>query len=593
MRPAIVTLLACIAAASVSLPSLAPPSALAQTRPAPGGIPAREPDDVEPVLREAGALLRQGRVEDGIQRLRSLVERHPENWRVVQTLGRTLESLGRTEDAIAVFRDAAERMDTPGPALMELARQYRLDGQSVVALEVCMDVLERVPGGQEWVANEIESMISSDNLGPEAVGFLEKAVRTRSKDVRLREILASAYLHIGRDEDGLRLAMQLESEAKGGSGVLFRFARLAEDKNRDAAALRAFQAVLASDPKPVVAEEIHYRTGQILLRSGRYEEAASALEAASAVAPHGRLGSRAGIEKADILARRLRRCEDALSAYQQVLDQLEAADLSRGRSRRQSDVQRDRRAADEVRLKMAECHLRLGRPAEAAEIFEELADDANDPDTRHAAQFQVGELLFYQGRLQDAEDAWYRLIDEEPRQAWANDALARILMVGEKADEGGVPLTAFAQAQYQMRLGNMERALLVIDEALRDYPASRAADNLLLERSRILLRLGRIEEARVSADTLTARFPESPLGPRALLETADRMVLLPDMQTEAQALYMEVIMRAPDSLEAIRAREAFRRLREKAPETSSLAEPSHRPCSVPLPGAWPMTGRYA
>jgi len=592
VRPAIVALLVSLAYVSASLPFLSPHAALAQTRPAPRGVQGREPADVEPLLREAGALMRQGRIEDGIQRLQTLVERHPDNWRVVQTLGRTLESLGRTGDAIEVFREAAGRMDAPGPALMELARQYRLDGQFIESLKVCLDVLERVPGGREWVANEIESMISSDDLGPEAVGFLEKAVRERSRDPRLREILASAYLHIGRDDDALRLAMQLESESKGSSGVLFRFARLAEDKNRDETALRAYDAVLASDPKPVVAEEIHYRTGQILLRSGRYEEAASALEAASGVAPDGRLGSRAGIEKADILAQRLHRCEDALSAYQQVLDQLESPARDSGRSRRHSAVRRDRRAADEVRLKMAECHLRLGRPAEAAVIYGELAGDAGDPDTRYEAQFQVGELLFYQGRLQEAEDAWYSLIDDEPKQAWANDALARILLIGENSDEGGVPLTAFAQAQYHLRLGKVDRALLLIEEALSEYPASRAADILLFERAGILLRLGRIEEARVSADTLTARFPDSPLGPAALLETAVRMALLPDMQTEAQALYMEVILRAPDSLEAIRARDALRALREKAAQTSGLAEPSQRPPDGPH-CTRPIKGRYA
>lgn len=588
MKPAAIALLALIALSCVwCLP------AAAQTRPAPAGIPAQAPDEIEPVLREAGMLLRRGMTEEAIRTLRGVVDRHPDNWRAVQSLGRTLESLGRSGEAIEVFREAAGRMAEAGPPFMELARLYRLDRQPIEALQVCMEVLDKVPNGQEWVANEIESMVRTDNLGPEAVSFLEKAVRDRKKDGRLREILAYAYLHIGRDDDALRLAFELESGSGGSPGALFRFARLAEDKDRDAAALKAYDEFLRADPGPVLAEEVHYRKGQILLRSGRVEEAAGALEAASVIAPDGRWGSRAGIEKADILAQRLHRWEDALSAYRQVLDQLDSAAGDRGRSVTQRSEQRGRRAVDEVRLKMAECHLRLGRPAEAAGIYQDLADDATDPEVRYEARFQVGELLFYQGRLKDAEDAWYRLIDDEPKQTWANDALARILLVGENSDEGGVPLTALAQAKYQVRLGSMDRALLLIDEALRDYPGSRAADNLLFERSMILLRLGRIEEARVVSDTLTARFPESPLGPAALLAAADRMALLPGMQTEAQALYMEVIMRAPDSLEAIRAREAFRRLREKAAETSGLAEPFVRPPGTCLAGAGAANRRCA
>jgi TolA-binding protein len=191
---------------------------------------------------------------------------------------------------------------------------------------------------------------------------------------------------------------------------------------------------------------------------------------------------------------------------------------------------------------------------------------------RASALYHAGEMLFYQGKLREAQDTWYEVSDNFPKSRWVNDALAGVLMVGENSDDGGIPLTALAQAIYQRRLGRPERGMQLIDEAIARYPQTRAGDRLRETRVLLLLDLARNDEARAEADSLAVKYPESARGPAVFLAVADRLAADPATEAEAEAVYMELLTRFPDALEASQARAALQKARDRS-RGSSAREP--------------------
>ena len=519
----------------------------------------RASDPVTLGLQEAQSLLRGGRVEDGLRKLRELAAAHPQEWRVIEALGRTLESMDQREEAASVFRRAADTWADPSLPLVELQRLHRGLGALKAALEVCLEYLVRVDRADAWVADEVESLVRTDGVGPEAIRALEEAMRKRPDDPRLREILIIARLHQGEALRAVDEAGDLDRERKAQGRLLLRFARTAHDKGLTEAALLAYERLLAREIPVTLQDQVLLLRAQALRGLGRPAEALAAYD--EAIRREG-IGLAAQVERAELLAGPLNRPEDAIGGYRDALTALNRA----------GDA--ENRGADRIRLAMADLEIRLGRPSEAALVYQELARTAVNPSDRAEALYRAGEMLFFQGKLKEAQDTWYALTDSFPGQRWVNDALEGVLRIGENTDESGVPLAALAQAEYQRRLGRLERGLQIVDEALAAHPASRAADDLWLERSSLLLTLDRVAEARAAADTLGARFPDSRMAPRALRAVAERLSLDPATESEGQALYLELLTRYPESLEAPFARAALQRLKPR--ESSERIAPDRR-----------------
>jgi tetratricopeptide (TPR) repeat protein len=535
-------------------------------------------DPVERGLSEAAGFLRQGKLEDALHRLQELQAANPQDWRVVLALGRTLEGAGRGEEATVLYRQAAATAADPGPALIELQRCQRAAEDWQGALDTCLEYLARVGDQDAWVADEVESLVRTDGVGSQAIRALEKAQSARPDDPRLRELLLVARLHQGEADRAIDDAAAMDRERKAHGAFLFRYAGLAQEKGLFLAALRGLDRVLQLDPADSVRDDALLRRARVLRDLGRLPESVAGFEAAARTgAPPVRAAALA--DKAGLLAGKMQRPTEALETYGTLLGELRRGGRPEGG--REGEITPDR-----VRLAMAELRIRLEQPGEAAALYRALADSAADTEVRAEALYHAGEMLFYQGKLREAQDTWYEVVDSPEKTRWVNDALAGVLMVGEDTDEGGVPLTALAQAIYQRRLGHPERGLQLVDEAVAGYPRARAGDRLRHERVLLLLDLARTAEARGEADSLAVKYPESALGPRAVLAVADRLAANPATETEAEAVYLELLTRFPDSLEAPSARVALQKARDRA-RGNSAREPAVRPPSDPVSAGSP------
>jgi tetratricopeptide (TPR) repeat protein len=541
---------------------------------------------VERGLSEAAGFLRQGRLDEAIRRLQELQVASPQDWRVVLALGRTLENAGRRDEAMTLYRRTVAAVADAGPGLIELQRLQRAAEDWEGALDTCLEYLGRFGDQDAWVADEVESLVRTDRVGRQAIRALEKAYAARSEDQRLRELLVVARLHQGEADKAIEEATAMDRERKAHGAFLARYANLAREKGLLPAALQGLDRVLQLDPAQPVRDSALLRRARVLRDLGRLPESLAGFDAAARDgAPPVRLAALA--DKADLLAVKMQRPEEALTAYRALLDELRRGGRLEGWSEGQNegDV-----TVDRVRLAMAELRIRLEQPGEAALVYRALADSAVDTEVRAEALYHAGEMLFYQGKLREAQDTWYEVTDNYPKTRWVNDALAGVLMVGENTDDGGIPLTALAQAIYQRRLGRPERGMQLVDETIARYPRTRAGDRLREARVLLLLDLARTEDARAEADSLAVKYPESALGPRAFLAVADRLATNPATEAEAEAVYLELLTRFPDALEASQARAALQKARDRA-HGSSAREPGSLPPDPASAGSPPTEDR--
>ncbi|MBK8231116.1 MAG: tetratricopeptide repeat protein [Candidatus Eisenbacteria bacterium] len=534
-----------------------------------GGVAlARDPlestDPIDRGMAEAKGLIRLGRMDEALTKLRALREANPTNTRVTLYLGKQLAESGKPDEAIQLYRESRERVEDVGPILVDQARIHREQKQWTEAVETCLEYQTRLGDRGSWVENELESLIRSDRLGEEALGSIERAAAAHPEDRGLARLFVLALFYNGQGEKALERAAALDRRLGGRGDALVPYAALALEKAAFDQALGAYDAALKLNLEGERREEVLYRRAQVLRKERRLDECLLAYDALLAANGSGRFARPARLEKAQILAKELNRKEEALAAYKELLGTVQSG-------RRKEDIA----LADQTRLAMADCALLLQRPAEAEAIYAQLADSARSPEVRVEALFQKGEMLFYQGKLKEAETVYYQLTDLYPTDVWVNDALGRILLIGENV-AGGNGLTAIAQAAYQRRLLQYTKALGLIDEAIAATPTANVSDDLWLDRTRTLLELGRAPEAAASADTLAAQFPESPLAPRALFEVAEQWSALPGGETQATALLERVLIKYPNSLEAPGARAALAAIKAKGKESSFDAQSTPR-----------------
>jgi tetratricopeptide (TPR) repeat protein len=257
-------------------------------------------------------------------------------------------------------------------------------------------------------------------------------------------------------------------------------------------------------------------------------------------------------ERADVLVRDLRNFEEGERAYEDLIASLDEA------------PRRERGALlSQALVALADCRLRMGRYEAAEEALQAVEKQESNPAGKEEAAFQQAEILFYAGSVEEAKTGYERVVKEFTGGNRVNDALDRILLLTRNADAGPLPMAALGQIAYHLRVGNPQRVLEIATEGARYCGDCTAAEDFLRQTSLALLDLNRIEEAASSADSLADRFPESGAAPSVLRAVADRMRAREGQTDTVLGRYEDLVIRFPQSHEAIEVRSLLRDLRKE------------------------------
>ncbi|HSN74021.1 MAG TPA: tetratricopeptide repeat protein [Anaerolineae bacterium] len=486
-----------------------------------------DPTAAEEARNQLFALyLAQDRADEVIAFYNQLLRENPGNVSALRGLADAYIATGQTESALETYdlflaqnRDNVQALMAQGSTLVQL-------GQMEEALAVYQRAGRRA-GPTGWLQPQIEQARTLTSLGrlEEAetsyrlvIQQIEDPDRAAGQTGDLAQPyigLARLLLLQNRIDEATQVSDAVLAAQPNAPAVQILAGDLSRFQGRRAEALAAYRRALEVAPDNAAA---HTRVGDLLLEGGNLAEAQAAFEAALASDPtntSGLLG----------LARTLSRSATAgagFAAFQP--DQLtpqQQADLAR-----------------------------------AQELLDTVL--ALRPESALAAQLVRADVLFAQGQVAEAADAYQAVLLAEPDNSTAIEGLARTLLVAGNADEAIAAYEAAASAaatpqvrdRWLMTVAATYRSLGRYDEAEQTYLAMIEADPAA---SAARQALGDLYLANERLDEAIAQYRQAaqidPNDAQAAFRLG-RTLLRVDQVDEAAAIAQSLLANSPSAYQS-------------------------------------------
>jgi tetratricopeptide (TPR) repeat protein len=506
---------------------------------------------LETMLRQVSAFLRQGRYDDARRILKDLRARHPHDPRVIRALSNLHQSLQEYDEAEKLLEEEIRRGRTA--FLVELAEIHQAQGRTREVLKAILRYLDHHPSRHHWARDVIESLVRKKDLDDGDMAFLETEARKRDDPTALH-LVADAHVFSGNHREGIRLLHEADVKAEARGKVLFPLAHVMQNREAPDLALEIIDLVLGRDPEEGLQEEALLTRARIFSDTGRDSAAVQAYEDMIERHPEGHLSRRALMEEAVILRDRLGDFSAARRAYKRLVSSLEKA---RGLPQKQKYL-------DEARLGLGECALWEGLWDEAESTFVTLQETAHSKDSREQATYYIAETRFFQGDFMGAEAGYYAVADSFPGGNWVNDSIQRILLLQEHALAPMEDLVGLTQVLLQRRRGSPDSALVLSRRYVENGRSGELTEEFLFEEVQSLLDLSRWEDAVSALRDWPDSLSQSQLAPRAYESVAKALVEDANRVDQGVSLYEELLLAYPHSLESRRARSRLIELRSSS-----------------------------
>ena len=224
---------------------------------------------------QATILLRQGRVNQAEEVLRTDLRNHPEDVHDLNLLGTILDAQERFDEAENVYSRALRTEPTSPSLLNNLGNHYAARGQLEGARTAYLGVIGVEPHHAN--ANLHLAQISvAQNHGQDALRYLDNLPEP-DRFLPPAQLLRAEALHLtGQQATSLAVLDQLEKQYPNSSSVIFSVGLTFADWGRYDDAERVFTKALASNPTDI---NIRYNIALAATRAGHFDRAEEVLQA--------------------------------------------------------------------------------------------------------------------------------------------------------------------------------------------------------------------------------------------------------------------------------------------------------------------------
>lgn len=432
------------------------------------------------------AYLKKGDKRRGVEVAERIIELDPKKKSNYHIAAFLLSSANLLDEAATVYLRGRKVLGDEGLFVRELAAIYQRNGNYQKATSELLSLLEANPRQALWVEREMKSMLRKGG-SQDVVGVLERETEKEAPP-QVHRILGDIYLSQGRYEDASR-----EYERSGGTDALLQLGRMAEEEGLFDTALTTYRRVLDNSRDQRVKAEASLRIGASLRRLGRFEEALKALESAASTYPP--IWGEAVYGMGHIYLEDLKEPRKAAAKFEEVLEkQVEKKSVDAG-------------------LSLVDCYLSMGDLRSAEETCQRLSSLSP-----HSATFLLAEVNYYEGDFDAALKLYGEVVEKYKEREVVNDALERILLIGESEREG---LEDFAKAE----LSGIERRYDEGIDLLRKLIGKNAYPSLAPRATFLMGDLFKEKEEAHQAigayQDVIDNFPESSLCPYARLEIGE------------------------------------------------------------------------
>ena len=545
----------------------------------------RSPDDAE-LLRQLSDVYQQlGRSDDAARLLEEALRRKPNDPKLMEALGATYAAKGDRDkareiwlrsvnpqndnynqrlqigylfqkhgffdDAIEQYERAAALQPTFAYLYTRLAGVYQITGKPDKALEAYLQGLLRVGHlhtSRRSILSNIAEHFPKERLRQEYESFAANPARLSS----LTGLLTAAELAFlaGKYDISLNRLKGLAGQIDTG-GALEQFGQKLLEEGQSERGLQFLNASIEQFQNSPDLARRHAAVAEAQRSLGMYEESAASYRAAIARDPGRIYATDADTRLAEIYLRGMRRPDAALQ-YIRSAAQLSAASAQQ----------------DSLSLLAAEAMLYIGQTAEAGAELSQRSYAAPEIEARRL--FLLAEMLLFEGDRAGAEKAYKDLSEAYLEASSANDALERIALIQNAADNDEA-LKRYAEALILRANGKLAQAMTLCErsaEAANGAPIARDASALLAE---IALEAG--EPLRAAAAYETLADAGGHLGAQAL-SALGRLYQESGNRAGAMDAYERLLKQQPTGAFAVSARARLRTLMDETNDQETKEKPT-------------------
>jgi tetratricopeptide (TPR) repeat protein len=479
----------------------------------------------------------------------AVIARARDDEETYRAVGEMRRALGDLQGAEATYIAARKALDQADAFVIELERLHRESGRIDAAMQDCLTILRRADSIDPWVLEELYSLLkiaqepgAGSSRAGATISAIEGLASQRPDALGLRHLLFRVLV---MQKNGAQAVARAErwDRAEGDAdrtSALVMLARVAADAADTTTALAAaHRALTAPIPRSealaartIVARAAEAR-GQLDVALEHYKALSSSVDGST---------SPPDLKVAE-LSRRTGRIDEALAQY--VALRARAGVGPR---------------ADDIRLAQADCYIALARTAEAIALYDSVAQTGSLPLARERAIYGAAEAVLAGGDAQDAAVRFRALADLYPDGALVNDALGRILLIGEGSGEPQV-LARYVRADRHALEGASAAAAAEFAAIVQENSQSALAPFARMRCAQIAEAEGRADDALAFYESIAASWPNARVAPDALRGQADLYAGPLRQPEKALDLYGQFLEKYPVNVHVAEVRQKAGRLR--------------------------------
>ncbi len=513
--------------------------------------------DANPLNLDAGKSLGSiyfaaGKEREAMQVFDRLLQANNYSVGAYKMVGGALRDLGRVDDAIAILEQGRAKSKKNSALTLEIASLYKQSGDNKRAMDEYFTYASTDARTYRFAREKMLEVLRDAGKDETAiVAYLRTRADARGTgSFAASDVLAAYYLQKGQLESALEMGLRAdENDTSDGNTLLVltdeALAR-ASTQPRDARAryldlaLRASESYVKNHPNAPGLDRAMFSLAGVYAELG--SGANPALTAADrtaylerAVAQYADvskhfggsdLAERAYIERGDVLLYKLKRPDDALTAYR-------------------SGAVNSRRMGGEYAGRIAQVFIGTGRVKDAENYLAQLSRTSN-AELAQAGQYYTGLYLATQQKYTLAKDTLTSLAEGNPGSAFTNDAIEEAWIIEEGMQLKSPALDDFVAAQKASMVGDTtamvsklqavvgreahdplrpralqrlgliffdqgsyDAALGVLQTYLKDYPKNDECAEVTRDVGRVYeVGLGRYEEALKQYESILLQYPD-------------------------------------------------------------------------------------
>jgi tetratricopeptide (TPR) repeat protein len=514
------------------------------------------PDDPS-VLEQLGTTsARRGNREEAIRWWRKILDVQDRSRGSFELVADLFARNRMLDEALALFTEADSLF--PGEFTRQKAALHETRFEYDQATQEYLRYLESNPSALSYVEGKLMRIGESEGGLQKAIERVSRAAKahetkpkTPGEDSGLdaifyRKLLGDLYLEADNHDGAAEQYLQLAKESPSQFSSLIVFGKRCQTDGAYDAAIRVFQYIVDQQPDARAVPSALSEIAACQTQLRRWDDALATYDRLENSYPETTYALAARSERARILLRGKGLPDQAEAVYREILEE----DGPWGEADPQFGI--------------AECALWKEDFTKAHGILNEIRTREFSENTRERALFEDASTYLYEGNFAQADSLFKEVAKQFPKGPHVNDALSYSIFVNTNPDEPET-LGRYGTALHRLRTGRVKEAIPLLQALEKDKPTAAIADEVLLLLGRAHRENGEPQTAIAVLDRAIQAAQVPDLGAQARLLKAD--VLGKDLHQSQAALaeYEEILVSAPETLAADRAREEAAALRRALP----------------------------